>query len=53
MTRALLLAQAEKAGHHTVVDLPMDPIWYAVIAMSVFLVLMFVTMSWKGISYRH
>ncbi|GAA4283956.1 hypothetical protein GCM10022261_14870 [Brevibacterium daeguense] len=52
MKTSILLAQAEEA-HHTVVEIPMDPIWYGVITLAVFLFLMFVTMSWKGISHRH
>lgn len=52
MNTSVLLAQAEEA-HHTVVDLPMDPIMYGVIAFVSLMLLGIVTLSWKGISYRH
>jgi len=52
VTTSILLAQAEEA-HHTVVDLPMHPIFFGLIAFAVLMLLMFITMSWKGISHRH
>ncbi|WP_349828897.1 hypothetical protein [Brevibacterium litoralis] len=46
-----LMAQAEE--HHIVNELPMAPIWYGLMAFAILLMLMFVTMSWKGIGHRH
>ena len=42
---------AEKAAHHT--ELPMDPIFFGLITLAIFLSIAFVSRSWKGISYRH
>lgn len=52
MKTAILLAQASPE-HHVVIDLPMDPIYFGLIAFGILMFLMFVTMSWKGISHRH
>ncbi|MFB9775661.1 hypothetical protein [Brevibacterium otitidis] len=51
MKTAILLAQATE--HHQVIELPMDPIYFGLIAFGILMFLMFVTMSWKGISHRH
>jgi hypothetical protein len=48
---AILLAAAEHSEH--AVELPVSPYVYAGVAAAVFLLSLFVTMSWKGISYRH
>lgn len=42
---------AEKAAHHT--EIPMDPIFYGLITLAIFLSMAFVSRSWKGISHRH
>ena len=34
-------------------ELPMDPIWYGLITLAIFLTMGIVTRSWKGISHRH
>lgn len=47
----ILLAAAEHA--HEGAELPMQPIWYGVIALSILLFTGIITLSWKGISYRH
>ncbi|GAA2002994.1 hypothetical protein [Brevibacterium samyangense] len=53
MKISTVLAQAAEEGHHIVNELPVDPIWYGVVAFAILMLLMLVTMSWKGISYRH
>lgn len=47
----IILAAAEHA--HEGAELPMDPIWYGATALGILLFLGIVTLSWKGISYRH
>ena len=42
---------AEKAAHHT--ELPMEPIFFGLITLAIFLSMALVTRSWKGISTRH
>ncbi|GAA1872042.1 hypothetical protein [Brevibacterium marinum] len=42
---------AEKAVHHT--EIPMDPIYFGLITLAIFLSMAAVTRSWKGISNRH
>lgn len=42
---------AEKAAHHT--ELPMDPIFFGLITLAIFLSMAAVSRSWKGISNRH
>ena len=52
MKTAILLAQATE-HHEPVVALPFPPIVFGLIAFAILMLLMFVTMSWKGISHRH
>ena len=51
MASALVVLAQE--AHETVVELPMHPIWYGVIAFSILMLLGTITLSWKGISHRH
>lgn len=49
MSSTLLLQAAEEAER----QLPMSPWFYGIIAFVVFLVLLGITLSWRGISHRH
>lgn len=53
MNAAILAAAAEGVEQATHTELPMDPIFYGIISLAVFLTLGIVTRSWKGISHRH
>ena len=48
---ATLLAAAEEAAGHP--ELPMEPIFYGLITLSIFITMAIVVRSWKGIPYRH
>lgn len=41
------------AVHGAAYELPMDPIWYGVIALIVFAVLLAITFAFRGASHRH
>ncbi|WP_176745864.1 MULTISPECIES: hypothetical protein [unclassified Brevibacterium] len=47
----ILITAAEHA--HEGAELPMEPIWYGVTALSILLFTGIIALSWKGISYRH
>lgn len=51
MKSALVVLAQET--HETVVELPMAPVWYGVIAFVILMLLAVITLSWKGISNRH
>ncbi|WAL40607.1 MULTISPECIES: hypothetical protein [Brevibacterium] len=51
MKSAILVMAAEE--HEHVIHLPMPAIMFPIIALTVFALLFIVTLSWKGISYRH
>lgn len=51
MSTALVLL-AETA-EEPVIPIPMDPIWFGVIAFVILMTLGAITLSWKGISHRH
>ncbi|UVI37697.1 hypothetical protein [Brevibacterium spongiae] len=53
MNAAIMVAAAEGGEQAAHVELPMDPIWYGLITLAIFLTIGVVTRSWKGISYRH
>jgi hypothetical protein len=50
---AILAAAAEGAEHAAHTELPMDPIWFGLTTLAIFLTMGIVTRSWKGISHRH
>lgn len=47
----LILLAAEQA--HEGAELPMDPIWFGLTALGILLFSGIITLSWRGISYRH
>lgn len=53
MNAAIMAATAEGAEHAAHTELPMDPIWFGLITLAIFLTMGIVTRSWKGISHRH
>lgn len=53
MNAAILAAAAEGAEHAAHTELPMDPIFYGLTALAIFLTMGIVTRSWKGINHRH
>jgi len=40
-------------GHEEVIHLPMPAIMFPLIALAAFALMFIVTLSWKGISFRH
>lgn len=50
MKSSILLAAGE---HHTVIELPFPSFYFGLIAFVILMTLMFITMAWKGIAYRH
>ncbi|WGW13964.1 hypothetical protein LWF01_09595 [Saxibacter everestensis] len=48
---SVILAAAEQAEHH--VEIPMHPIAYGLIAFGTLMVMLLVTMSYRGVSNRH
>lgn len=53
MNAAILATAAEGAEHVVHHELPMEPIFFGLITLAIFLTLAAVSRSWKGISYRH
>ncbi|GAA1503751.1 hypothetical protein BI49514_01467 [Brevibacterium iodinum ATCC 49514] len=53
MNAAIMAAAAEGGEHAAHVELPMDPIWYGLITLAIFITMGIVSRSWKGISHRH
>ena len=47
-----VLAAAGEAPEMTEIELPVDPIWYGVLAMALFLVLLAITYSFKNVAAR-
>ena len=50
---AAIMASAEGWEPAAHVELPMDPIWYGLITLAIFITMGLVSRSWKGISHRH
>ena len=50
---AAIMAAAEGAEHAAHTELPMDPIWYGLITLAIFITMGVVSRSWKSISHRH
>ena len=50
---AAIMAAAEGGEHAAHVELPMDPIWYGLITLAIFITMGVVSRSWKGISQFH
>ncbi|WP_209325152.1 hypothetical protein [Brevibacterium renqingii] len=50
---AAIMAAAQGAEHSAHTELPMDPIYFGLITLAIFLTMGIVTRSWKGISHRH
>lgn len=49
---SLLAALAAEEGHHELAPMIMDPIWFAVVAGAVFVVLGLVTYSFRDVAHR-